>query len=225
MIVFSPRHLLKGFVLHASTALRAVLFCCAFSILAAAAHARPVPGPEEHPFRTGHKIYREVYASKNNTPGERQAIRRYGTIPFDFPSAASCMADPAVAPENGLLDWARIRSLEALEVCTARVLNRFSDPAAAETWVIRQGFTLSFVLTGGASCRGDYRNFYWVPGGDPGPAQLWAAQSWLTRWGNRGVQLKVQTCRDQPSLRNLDIPGQKPPFHMVRVGWMGRFQK
>lgn len=172
----------------------------------------------------GHQAYRTIHAANGTTKAERNLRARYGTIPFDFPSAASCMTNPGVAPEQGLLDWLRIRSLEAFEVCATRVLNRFADPAAAADWLTRQGFTLTSVQLSN-DCGGESRWFSWQPGQAPGPEALWQAQSWLTRWGNLGIEVTVDACRDADSPRGIDMPGQRPPFHSVFPGLTGRFQK
>lgn len=197
---------------------------CLLAAFAATARAEPAPGREEHAFMVGHQAYRTLYAANGNTMAERNLRARYGTIPFDLPSAASCMTDPAVAPEHGLLDWSRIRSLEALEVCAARVLNRFADPAAAADWLTRQGFTMTSLQVPN-HCGGESRWFSWQPGQAPGPDALWQAQSWPTRWGHLGIEVTVDACRDADSPRSIDTPGQSPPFFSVFPGLTGRFQK
>jgi hypothetical protein len=192
------------------------------TVLFGAANAADLRPAEEHSFLVSGQPYFQIYERTDAIAANIR--RRYGTAPFDFPSAASCLKGKATAPATSSLDWDRILSIGALEVCLTRALNRFSEAGHAGTWLASQGFKLDVVQSPN-HCGGESRWFSWSPGLRPGPEALWAAQTWLTRRTNTGIALTVDACFAADSLRGLDNPRQSPPFHTLSASLTGRFEK
>ena len=69
--------------------------------------------------------------------------RRYRPVLNDFPSVRDCLLpEEAVeaSPDLGLVDWKRVGTGTAAEVCVFRVARSLDDPGAIFDWLSAQGF-------------------------------------------------------------------------------------
>jgi len=179
-------------------------------------HSSPrVAGTEERPFVVGSERYREIY-ERNGNKDDR--IRdRWGRIPFDLPSAAACLSAPIKEdeePSTQTLAWGKINSLEALEVCLTRVLQRFDDDGPAIEWLRLQGFALIERLE--PYCQGEKMLLGWSASAEDGPELLWQSLPWIDRFSSMGIQLDVTMCwKNAYWDEALLLTGEPPPYFRV----------
>jgi hypothetical protein len=92
---------------------------------------------EETPFRLGNLVYREAYATSHPVRS------RYGDIPFEYPSAESCLfprqnAEQEIDDEE--MNWKALSSVQAVEVCLFRVASKLQTKERIAQWLIGQGW-------------------------------------------------------------------------------------
>lgn len=93
---------------------------------------------EETPFLWFGKSYADGSSELAN--GLRE---KYGDIPFDYPTAQSCLSETAQtdgAIETTNLKWAELQSTEVAEVCLFRVLSRLRSVDKITAWMAGQGW-------------------------------------------------------------------------------------
>ena len=173
---------------------------------------------EEQPFMVGHERYRTLYLEDGRIA--ENIRRRYGTWPFDLPSAEACLEPGSLAEQDfgdQELAWSLLPTPEAIEVCLARTLNRFSDSDVALAWLQDQGLTLTDSL---ADIDNEGRTrfiFGWLPEDAGGPQAWWQGLPAKRRTVTAGLEVTVEICDRGDLCRQLDDPVQRPPFFHVLV--------
>ena len=180
---------------------------------------------EELPFMVGNKTYRSYYLGTDDiSDGIR---RRYRTWPFDLPSAAACLDTPLAAgeaPQSQRLAWDKLLTPEAIEVCLARVLNRFDSAVPAMEWVAAQGLHAN-----GESRfedlpeRGTTYFFDWWPDLQGGPHPWWNAltQAQLDVW--IGMTVTIDVCDFVENCGQLLDRSRSRAFFMARVQTVSKY--
>lgn len=187
-------------------------------------------GAEESPFVMGSETYRGIYVRDGER--EERIRRRWGRLPFELPSASSCLAEPlaeGAQPATQKLAWEKITSIEALDVCLTRVLNRFNDDDPAIEWLRHQGFGLNHQEPE-TLCPGEWLYLYWSASGIGGPEMFWQSLSWWEKFSNTGIVVNVMMCR---SISEPDswlqigflLTGEPPPYFDVQPQLRGKWQK
>jgi hypothetical protein len=184
---------------------------------------------EEVPFTVSGIAYRDLYLGQGGL-SDRVAAgirRRYGTWPFDLPMADACLEGPAsidISPSARPLAWDRLPAAEAIEVCLARVLNRFAEVEGAMQWLAAQGLRLEDSLPDDA-LPGHVYWFGWSPTTPGGPMTWWNALSSDRRGGLTGLSVMIETCTDLATCGQLAAPQQTPPFFRATVTPVSAHQK
>lgn len=92
---------------------------------------------EESPFRLGNLIYREAYTASH------PARERYGDVPFQYPSAKTCLTqdqEDEQTVDDADMNWKALSSVEAVEVCLFRVASKLQTKERIIQWMIGQGW-------------------------------------------------------------------------------------
>ena len=181
---------------------------------------------EELPFLVGNKPYRSYYLGTDHI--SENIRRHYRTFPFDLPSAASCLDAPLTVgevPNDQRLDWSRLLSTGAMEVCLARVLNRFDCAEPAMEWVAAQGLLLGDHYRSDIASEGDSYTFYWGPNSQNGPHPWWNALPQDERDVWVSLSVKVDTCAISQDCGQIANPDYAPPFFGATVQANSKYQK
>jgi hypothetical protein len=104
---------------------------------------------EETPFLWFGKSYADGSSEVAN--GLRE---KYGDIPFDYPTAQSCLSETAQtdgAIESTDLKWAELQSSEVVEVCLFRVLSRLRSVDKITAWMTGQGWERQQLMASSAT--------------------------------------------------------------------------
>ena len=180
-----------------------------------------VAGEEETPYLVyvkGMERYRDVYVRDGDS--EDRARARLGRLPFDLPSAEACLEPGSLAEQDfgdQELAWSLLPTPEAIEVCLARTLNRFSDSDVALAWLQDQGLALTDTLADIDSEGRTKFVFGWSPQSPGGPQAWWQGLPAKRRTVMAGLEVTVEICDRGDLCRQLDDPVQRPPFFHVLV--------
>ncbi len=181
---------------------------------------------EEQPFMVGQDRYRSLYLEDRRIA--ENIRRRYGTWPFDLPSAEACLEAGSLAEqdfEDQELAWSRLPTPEAIQVCLARTLNRFSDSDVALAWLQDQGLTLTDSL---ADIDNEGRTrfmFGWLSEDAGGPQAWWQGLPEKRRTVLVGLKVAVDICQRRDLCRQLDNPEQRAPYFVATVSTQSKFNK
>ena len=194
----------------------ALVMLCSLAALYVWARASLAPPPdlapdltrdltEELPFLVGNKTYRSYYLGTDHISNGIR--RRYRTWPFDLPSAASCLSDPLApgeVPTNQRLAWDRLLAVQAIEVCLARVLNRFDSAEPALAWLTAQGLKANGESHWDDSPERGYTYFfYWWPDLQGGPIPWWGSMNRAQLFFTAGLTVNVYICEEADYCRQL----------------------
>ena len=182
---------------------------------------------EELPFLVGNKTYRSYYLGTDHISNGIR--RRYRTWPFDLPSAASCLSDPLApgeVPTNQRLAWDRLLAAEAIEVCLARVLNRFDSAEPALAWLTAQGLKANGESHSEDSPERGYTYFFeWWQELKSGPVALWNAQNTYKKLALAGITTTVDICEEAEYCRQL-LGGQDSALYFkAHVGIYSKYHE
>jgi hypothetical protein len=160
---------------------------------------------EEHPFLMANgKRYRDLYPLSDREA--ENARSNYGTAPFDFPSAQSCLngnLPEGAPPTHHELAWDKLLTVGAVEVCLARVMHRFSEVEEAVAWLGAQGLARQSGTEPIASDDGAVF-FMWIPAANGGPHALWNAMSERERSIRLSFVVTMSFCSDSPVCSRLE---------------------
>ncbi|WRH61696.1 MAG: hypothetical protein RSE12_15145 [Fuscovulum sp.] len=162
---------------------------------------------EEHPFLMSNgKRYRDLYPLSNREA--KNARSNYGTAPFDFPSAQSCLhgsLPEGAPPTHHKLAWDKLLTVGAVEVCLVRVMRRFLEVEKAVAWLGAQGLARQ---SGTEPIAPDDSAvfFLWNPATNGGPHALWNAMSERERSIRLSFVVTMSFCSDPRDCSSLDAP-------------------
>ena len=210
---------------------------CSLAALYVWARARLAPPPdlapdltrdltEELPFLVGNKTYRSYYLGTD--PISNGIRRRYRTWPFDLPSAASCLSDPLApgeVPTDQRLAWDRLLAVQAIEVCLARVLNRFDSAEPALAWLAAQGLKANGESSPEVPGTGHTYWFDWGPQMPGGPGPWRDSLNWAELFNLGAVSVMVDVCEPTNECQQLDDPHQSAPFFRAEVAAHSKYQE
>ena len=183
-------------------------------------------GAEETPFLVVNERYSDIYVRDGEQ--EDRLRRVWGRVPFDLPSASSCLTEPlaeGAQPATQKLAWEKITSIEALDVCLTRVLHRFDDSDLVIEWLRRQGFGLNHRQPG-ELCPGEWMIFEWAASAKGGPEAFWQSLSWFDKVTHTGIVMNVTMCRHvSESTEEFVLTGEPPPYFDVWPGLNGKWQQ
>ena len=179
---------------------------------------------EDFPFMVGSRTYVSILADSDR-PAEN-IRRRFGKLPFELPSADSCLKHGQLKealPDGRSLDWHKLLSPAAIEVCLARVLNQFADEGAAVSWLAGQGFREQGMIADSAAQRSHW--FDWTPDMPGGPLPLWLALPDEQQQMLAGLSIMIDACDRASDCRQLDNPAQTAPYFVAREQVVSKSQK
>lgn len=171
------------------------------------------------------KRYRDLYPLSGREA--KNARSNYGTAPFDFPSAQSCLhgsLPEGAPPTHHKLAWDKLLTVGAVEVCLARVMDRFSEVEEAVAWLGAQGLARQSGTEPIASDDGAVF-FLWKPAANGGPHALWNAMSERERSIRLSFVVTMSFCSDSPVCSRLEASTIGLRSFAFDVGFSTIYQK